>query len=550
MILEKEYLKLKEQRLTNYTKWLQYPPELIVIGGGITGAGIALDASLRGISTLLIEKNDFASGTSSKSTKLIHGGLRYLKQLEFGLVKETGLERAVTHRNIPHLIHPEKMLLPISKDGTFNFWSASLAIGLYDWLAKVLKKDRKRSFNKKKTLQKEPLLNKRLVQSSVQYSEYRTDDARLTIEIIKSAQNEGAHTLNYATFQGFLYEKDQIIGIQIKDLLLDKIFEIHAQQIVSAAGPWVDELRTQDQSLNDKSLHLTKGVHIVVPHQKLPLSSAVYFDDFDGRMIFAIPRADITYVGTTDTNYTGDKNQVTCDVQDAEYLIHACNTMFDVPTLDKKDIISHWAGLRPLIHEKGKGPSELSRKDEIFESPSGLISIAGGKLTGYRKMARRVIKKVQKKHPSLSQAKGKTRRYKLHKKPFKNYASFLDFKQQLINTYPSICSKTIHHLCDTYGATAQSILQNSQESKYEKNEHKLIDAELSHCFENEMVIYPEDYFIRRSSRLYFDIFFMQTNLNFVIELFSKHFNWSEQTAKKQKDKCLADLAEGLKFKQV
>ncbi len=550
--MPQEYKDIKEQRLKDYQNWSTKPPELIVIGGGITGAGIALDASLRGIKTLLIEKSDFASGTSSKSTKLIHGGLRYLKQLEFGLVKETGLERAITHRNIPHLIHPEKMLLPISKDGEFNFWSATLAIGLYDRLAKVLKKDRKRNFNKQRTLREEPLLKPQMVQSSIQYSEYRTDDARLTIEIIKSAVALGASALNYAQFESFEYVDRKIVGVNIYDKILDRNQTVKTQQVVSATGPWVDDIRRLDDSLNNKSLHLTKGVHIVLPKAKLPISSAIYFDDFKGRMIFAIPRGEVSYIGTTDTNYKADKDQVSCNIEDASYLINACNHMFDIPTLKIQDIISHWAGLRPLIHEKGKGPSELSRKDEIFESPTGLISIAGGKLTGYRKMARRVIKTVQKKHPKLSQARGKSRKHRLHKNPFKNYASFLRFKKSMLEKYALtvISEKTILHLCDTYGATAKDIIESSLQKSHQDSIHNIIEAELMHCFAHEMVLFPEDYFIRRSSRLYFDIFFMQKHLAFILDLFADYYQWTPAIKEEQTNHCLSLLEEGLKFTKI
>ena len=176
--------------------------DLIVVGGGVTGAGIALDARLRGLNVLLLEKDDFASGTSSKSTKLIHGGLRYLKQLEFGLVRETGLERSIVHENACHLVHPETMMLPIVDGGSFSRWSASLAISVYDWLAKVPEKDRKNLLSREDALGMEPLLNADILKSAIAYSEYRTDDARLTLELIKAARREGAEAFNYMEVKG------------------------------------------------------------------------------------------------------------------------------------------------------------------------------------------------------------------------------------------------------------------------------------------------------------------------------------------------------------
>ena len=371
--------KDRKSRLSKASK-TEY--DLIVIGGGITGVGIALDASLRGIKTLLLEKRDYASGTSSKSTKLIHGGLRYLKQLDFGLVRESGLERAVAHRNAPHLVHPEKMLLPIVESGTFNKYSASLAISVYDLLAKVDKVDRKQSLSKSKTLEYEPLLNQDILKSGITYSEYRTDDARLTIEVLKSARRAGAESFNYMKVDSFEYSNDTISGVKCTDRVAGDEVIFKARNIVSAAGPWVDQLRLKDGKLNNKSLHLTKGVHIVVPKEKLNIHSAVYFDAFDGRMIFAVPRGKVTYIGTSDTTYHKDLDRVLCTQEDVDYLLEKTNHMFEVAFLNRDDVISSWAGLRPLIHEDGKSPSELSRKDEIFVSDRGLISIAGGKLTG------------------------------------------------------------------------------------------------------------------------------------------------------------------------
>src|SRR5687767_629807 len=381
-------------RLSILNKLRSEKYDLLVIGGGITGAGIALDASSRGLKTALIEKNDFAYGTSSRSTKLIHGGLRYLKQLEFGLVKEVGSERAIVHRLAPHLVIPEKMLLPLSEKKGLGYWLTSVGLKIYDWLAGVKPEDQRKMLTKLQTLKYEPLLRKEDVKGGAIYAEYRTDDARLTMEIVKTAAIHGADLLSYSEAHEFLYREDLITGVKATDHLSGEEFEIRAKVVVNATGPWVDELRDINKSKEGKRLHLTKGVHIVVPHNKLPVKQAIYFNVDDGRMIFAIPRGRITYIGTTDTFYDGDKDEVNTSRADAEYLVTAVNANFPAMSLSLNDIESSWAGLRPLIHEEGKSASELSRKDEIFESPSGLISIAGGKLTGYRKMAERAVNLV------------------------------------------------------------------------------------------------------------------------------------------------------------
>ena len=366
------------------------------MGGGITGAGIMLDAVTRGLKTALIEMQDFGAGTSSRSTKLIHGGLRYLKQLEFGLVKEVGMEREILFRNAPHIVIPEKMLLPIYKDGSLGKAGSSFGLWLYDRLAKVKPEERRKMLGKQQTIDAEPLLKKEGLKGGGLYYEYRTDDARLTLEVLKTAFAKGGLPVNYLKASNFGIEGGRVRSVKVADMLSGKKFEIRADQFVNAAGPWVDELRAIDKSLGGKHLHPTKGIHIVVSQQRFPISQALYFDANDGRMIFAIPRNEITYIGTTDTNYKGDLADPQASQEDVNYVLNSVNRLFPDVDLVIEDVQSSWAGVRPLIHEEGKSPSELSRKDELFESPSGLISIAGGKLTGYRKMAERVVDLVMK----------------------------------------------------------------------------------------------------------------------------------------------------------
>ena len=277
--------------------------DLVVIGGGITGGGIALDAASRGMKVALVEKGDFASGTSSKSTKLIHGGLRYLKQFDFWLVKEVGSERAIVHKLAPHLVLPEKMLLPLIEGGSYGKWLTSIGLKVYDILAQVTGDDKRQMLEKKEAMKLEPLLPKKILNGAGYYAEYRTDDARLTIENIKTSLQYGAKALNYAQVVDFLYENETISGVKVKDGIGGDAFEIKSKHVISAAGPWVDELRTTNNSKKGKRLHLTKGVHLVFPKEKLPVKQSVYFDIPDGRMMFAIPRGKITYVGTTDTNF-------------------------------------------------------------------------------------------------------------------------------------------------------------------------------------------------------------------------------------------------------
>lgn len=524
--------------------------DLIVIGGGVTGAGIALDASHRGFRTLLVEKGDFASGTSSKSTKLIHGGLRYLKQFEIGLVRETGTERAVVHELAPHLVHPEKMLLPIVEDGSFGKWSASIAISIYDYLAGVKSEDRKIGLDNDELLADEPLLKPEGLKGGVKYSEYRTDDSRLTISLVKAAVSQGATAFNYAEVTDLLYVEDRVAGVTCVDHISGQKQVFKGSYVVSAAGPWVDKIRGKDNSLGGKSLHLTKGVHIVLDYQKLPIRNAVYFDAFDGRMIFAIPRGKVTYVGTSDTTYQGDLDRVLCTKEDANYLLNAINNYFVVEKVTVSDICSSWAGLRPLIHEDGKSPSELSRKDEIFESSSGLVSIAGGKLTGYRKMAERIVDLFCAKDPDRFPAKCGTASLKLQNPSYQDYhevkqdISDLEVRVQKLGLKP-------HHawyLITTYGKDHEVIVKQMEALReIDDPELELVRLEVAYTIGHESIYHPQDFFNRRTGRIYFDIESVRKYQKEVIGILAGHFGWDQQQCESEEKENTQMLTDCLAF---
>ena len=521
--------------------------DLIIIGGGVTGAGIGLDAASRGLSVCLVEKNDFASGTSNKSTKLIHGGLRYLKQFEVGLVRESGSERSIVHNLAPHLVIPEKMLLPLIKGGTYGKWMTSIGLWVYDFLANVSGKDRRTMLNKKQTLEKEPLLDKNTILGGGYYAEYRTDDGRLTIEILKKAAEYGASIINYCEMESFIYGKNsKIESVNCIDVNTGKKLNIKAKTFVSAAGPWVDLLRKKDNSITDKYLQLTKGIHIVFPFEKLPISQSIYFDVSDGRMIFAIPRGKTTYVGTTDTNYYGSLDRVVATKQDATYLLKAVNHTFEGINLTLDDIESNWTGLRPLIHEVDKEPSELSRKDELFISDSGLISIAGGKLTGYRKMADRVIKAVLKEiAPNRKGLFKKSRTMKIplvtpaihSDKEVALYQQELSKRLTLLGIDDSYFSK---YLCTTYGRNTDLILEKFPQINANSLEEQLIRSELWYCIHFEMVNSLSDFFVRRTARLYFDIGSVTQFMEVILQDFSSYFEWSKTRIEKEQ-KIMDDL---------
>jgi glycerol-3-phosphate dehydrogenase len=308
---------------------------------------------------------------------------------------------------------------------------------------------------------------------------------------------------------------------------------------VNASGPWVDEIRELNRSSNKKSmvrrrLHLTKGVHLVFPFEKLPIKQSIYFDVPDGRMIFAIPRGKITYVGTTDTNYFGDINDVQVNQVDALYLISAVNKMFPSINLTFEDVQSSWAGLRPLIQEEGKSASELSRKDEIFESKSGLISIAGGKLTGYRKMAERitdlVCKKIKKEY-DFKCTSNQTEKIVLAGGNFANYHEVEEFNEEIFDQIKEFGFNELDAevLVHSYGRQTKLIIEIFHQLSEKDFTVRMALAELRFCFNNEMVVFPLDFFVRRTGRLYFDIMSIEKIKDPILKEFSRVFNWDDKT---------------------
>lgn len=486
--------------------------DVLVIGGGITGAGIALDASTRGLKVALVDMQDFAGGTSSKSTKLIHGGLRYLKQLEFKLVAEVGKEREIVHRNAPHLTKPEPMLLPIVKNGSLGKFSARIGMWVYEWLAGVKKEEWHKVLTKEQTLRLESSLNASNLLGGILFYEYRTDDARLTIEVMKKAVETGATLLNYSKVKSFLYKNEKIFGAVIEDQFTKQLVNINAKYVVNATGPWVDELDVFDKTSLPNKLHITKGIHLVIDHKKLPVKQSMYFDTHDKRMIFVIPREGKTYVGTTDTFYHDDINNPTIQPSDRDYIIKCINDFFPNCNIELKDVESGWAGLRPLINKPGKGPSEISRKDEVFSYDSGLLTISGGKLTGYRKMAQRITDIVAsriKKDYGIDLKQCSTERINLSGGKINEVVNFKKLLEDLKKegVLLNLTNSEVELLAHRYGANTFIVFEiiNKINEEERSDIPVILRAQLLYCIENEMCYTLSDFFIRRTGALYFDV---------------------------------------------
>ncbi|QHJ71063.1 glycerol-3-phosphate dehydrogenase/oxidase [Planococcus halotolerans] len=544
--------KLRKQKLEELNT---YQFDLVVIGGGITGAGIALDAVSRGLSVALIEKNDFASGTSSRSTKLIHGGLRYLKQFEVKMVRDVGREREVVYENAVHVTEPQWMLLPFHKGGTFGPFTTSVGLRVYDYLAGVKKGERRQMLSADETLEKEPLLSNEGLQGGGYYVEYRTDDARLTLEILKKAAELGALCINYVKADDFLYSNGKVSGVEATDAITGHKLTVDAKKVVNAAGPWVDDIRDIDSTAADKQIRLTKGVHIVVDRKTFPLRQPVYFDAPDGRMIFAIPRDDKAYIGTTDTFYDGDPAEAAATEEDVAYLLRAISHMFPSSGLTHSDVESTWAGVRPLVYEEGKDPSEISRKDEVWESENGLISIAGGKLTGYRKMAEAITDRVTKsleKEGYGKYGKSTTKKLPLSGGDFggsKNFPRFVS-SMALQSEQFGLAPEEGRMFAQFYGTNAGKVFEQYWKRSAEPHSDGLPDvlaAVVAYAIEDEMAVTPSDFFIRRTGDLYFHIADVMRYKEQVLNFMDKHLNYSDEQKEQYRMDLLNEIEKATRF---
>ena len=372
--------------------------DLLVIGGGINGAGIARDAARRGLRVALVEMRDLAFGTSSRSSKLVHGGLRYLEHLEFSLVFEAVSERRLLLDIAPHLVNPLGFLFPVFDTSRQNLATLRAGMWLYDGLSLFRSPKLHRTLNRKEVVKEEPTLLAKGLKGAPLYYDCSTDDARLTLESALDAAQLGAIISTWTACTGFVHDdRGKICGATVKDAFTGEVRTIAASAVVNATGPWTDETIALGKPLERELLRPTKGVHIVVSRERLPVKHAVVcFHPQDGRVLFAIPWGEVTYIGTTDTDWDGDPADVEADAADVRYLLDASNAYFPGREFVPDDVISTWAGLRPLMRPVTKGEADVdesavSREHQVVVGQDGLITIAGGKLTTFRKMSEEVV---------------------------------------------------------------------------------------------------------------------------------------------------------------
>jgi glycerol-3-phosphate dehydrogenase len=378
----------RPERLAALEAMAGQPLDLLVIGGGITGCGLARDAALRGLTVGLVEKADFGSGTSSRSSKLVHGGVRYLAHGDVALVRESAHERRVLGAIAPHLVHPLPFVYPLFKGDS----TARMRVGftLFDRLAGSAPNQRHRVLSAADVRELLPGLREPLA-GGIQFMEYITDDARLTLENAMSASQHGAFVASYAAVTSFLVEDGRLVGARVRDELDGGMRDVRATVVVNATGPWAEATIGLGDSPAPKHVLPSKGIHLLFRADRLPVEGAVALKSPAGREGFAIRRWSHVYVGTSDVAHAGSLEAPVADRAAVDDVLRMTQDCFPALGLTSADVVATWAGLRPLIAEEGKAPRDTSRHDEVWRSPEGLLSIAGGKLTTYRRMGERVM---------------------------------------------------------------------------------------------------------------------------------------------------------------
>lgn len=511
--------------------------DVVVVGGGITGAGVLLDAASRGLRVALVERDDFASGTSSRSSKLIHGGLRYLDQREFRLVYEALAERQVLLRTAPHLVEPQPFLIPLASRAYAR--AVGLGLWLYDLTGGLRIGHRHRRVNPDEAVEHVPALDPERFSSAYLYWDAKADDVRLTLAVLMTAVHRfGTPTLNHLEAVGVEKSAGRVAGLRIADRFGGRELTVAAPVVVNAAGVWADEVRELDEGQDPDSIRPAKGVHITVPRDRLPTNSAAVLPvPDDRRSVFVIPWSDFVYVGTTDTDYSGPLDHPVCTREEVDYLLAAVNAWVRDP-LTPDDVVGTWAGLRPL----GKGTddertADLSRRHAVRVSGSGLVTITGGKLTTYRRMATDAVdaafEVLERRGPAT-----RTKRMPLHGAEGADALTGPKTAKSL-----GVTEFTLEHLVRRFGAQARAVALLARE-RPELAEPLVpglpyLKAEAVYSVRHEMAAALDDVLSRRTRALLLDRQATVDAAPAVAELLAGELHWDEAETRRQVDDFVA-----------
>lgn len=504
--------------------------DLLVVGGGITGAGVAREGALRGLDVALVEARDFGWGTSSRTSRLVHGGLRYLEQGRLPLVVESLRERAILLRLAPHLVRPLRFILPVFRGDRLPRWKVTVGLTLYDLWARGGNVPRHRTLGKRDLLVEEPLLRERGLTGGAAYYDAQCDDARLTLAVARAASAAGAMVANYTLVTGFLREGDQVRGASVTDQLTGGVAEIQARAVVNATGPWGDAVRRLEDPGAVPLLRPTKGVHIVVPRTRVGNRNAILFTSpLDGRVMFVLPWGDTTYVGTTDTDTTEAPDDLQVSENEIVYLLRSVNALFPSARLGPGDVQAAWAGLRPLLASDPTAPaSQVSREHRIVRGPGGVFTVAGGKLTTFRRMAAEAVRGVLR---ALGEDRTDGGRSWTEPFPGGEAAATEGFRPEGLDL--GLSEPTVNHLVSHYGSEAPALYAlcrtRPELVRPLHPDHPAIRAEVVQAARRELACRVEDVLMRRLHLVYETPDRGLAAVDPAAELLAEELGWDEAT---------------------
>ena len=475
--------------------------DVVIIGGGITGASVARDAALRGLSTVLIERGDFASGTSSRSSKLIHGGLRYLQSYQFAMVHESVREREVMMRIAPHLAELRPFLYLIYRGYPESRALLNVGLTVYDAFSRAPLPRWHRMLGRDAVLRREPHINRDGLRGAGLYHDALTDDARLVLDVLESAHRAGALLANHREATGLIHQSGRIAGVEVTDRFTGDHTTIRARSVVNAAGPWVDRVLGLDGPVSAPTLRPTKGAHIVLRREDFPLDTAVFLrSPTDGRVVWPTPTADgrHIYIGSTDTDTTASPDDVVADEQDLAYLLDVANHTLPDAEVGPEHLVASWAGLRPIVAPPpGTANSDASREHSISEGRNGMITAAGGKLTTARLMGREIVELV------VAQLRD---RHGIRGVPASTTGTVpiaggdpgdrFQAERRLARVDPPTAQRWLRR----YGGNATAVAESGHQEPIGDTE--LTDAEIRYAVDHEMARTISDVLVRRTGSFY------------------------------------------------
>lgn len=497
--------------------------DILIVGGGINGAGVARDAAMRGLKVALIEANDFAFGTSSRSSKLVHGGIRYLENYEFHLVFEALSERAKLFEMAPHLVHPLRFMIPLFNDSRVGPFLMGLGMILYDVLALFQTPEMHEKLTKLETLERMPIVRGSDLAGSFIYSDAYMDDDRLVHETLRSANEAGACAVNYAEATKAYYSEGHVTSVQLRDKLTQETFNVECDHVISTVGPWTDLVGPKLVDDWKKILRPTKGIHITLSKDRLNLSSAVVMAaQKSSRIVFAIPRHEMIIIGTTDTDFQGPPEKAAVTADDVSYLLRVTNEYFPGAKIKEEDILSTYVGVRPLVQDGSDNEGKTSREHTIISDHRGLTFVAGGKYTTYRLMSEQIVDRVLR---TFSIEKRSSLSHCQTNQPLNKWTTPSNFERAVYEAQ----NEKEEFLALRYGMEAYKIIEDNEDNL------SVWQLEARQAIENTMCFNLVDFYVRRVPLF---LGYRNHGLQFldeIVEIFQQELSWSEPEKQRQLD---------------